>query len=303
MKRPRAIIVHGGAGGGKFAAGDRRYQELLSALEAGMSQMRNGSSLDAVEAAVRSMEDSGAFNAGRGACLTAHGEVELDAAVMCGRDLRGAGVGICTCTYHPVSLARFVMEKTDHVLIAGDYCKSLARAAGMEIEKPIASKEAVRKYSSLKMQLGKTHSRNSAVLKAIERCNTVGAVALDSDGIPSAAVSTGGMWLKLPGRIGDSAILGAGIYADERVGAACATGAGEEIIRTALSWSACWYMRESDAMDAARRTISLVSRRSGRCTAGIVTVDLKGRVGFSYNTAAMGRAWFDPVRGRPLGQV
>jgi beta-aspartyl-peptidase (threonine type) len=111
------------------------------------------------------------------------------------------------------------------------------------------------------------------------------------------------MWMKLPGRIGDSAILGAGIYADAASGAASATGTGEEIIKCALSWNACSFMRRTDAAQAAKKAIALIGRRSGKGTAGIVTVDLKGRVGFDYNTEAMGRAWYDPARGRVVTQV
>jgi beta-aspartyl-peptidase (threonine type) len=111
------------------------------------------------------------------------------------------------------------------------------------------------------------------------------------------------MWLKLPGRIGDSAILGAGVYADVSSGAACATGTGEEIIRCALSWNACALMKRVSAPLAAKRAIAFISKESGRNTAGIVTVDRKGRLGFSYNTDAMGRAWYDAAKGRVVTRV
>jgi beta-aspartyl-peptidase (threonine type) len=116
-------------------------------------------------------------------------------------------------------------------------------------------------------------------------------------------VSTGGRWLKLPGRIGDSAILGAGIFADSRTGAACATGTGEEIIRCALSFKACEFMRDETAAEAAKRAITQITRSRGRNNAGIITVDLKGRVGASFNTEAMGRAWFDQTKGRAVAQI
>jgi beta-aspartyl-peptidase (threonine type) len=258
--------------------------------------MKKGSSLDGAESAVKYMEQSGLFNAGRGACLTVFGRVELDAAVIYGKGPRGAGVGACTCTYNPVSLARFVMENTEHVLIAGDYCRSLARAAGMKVDTLKATEAVAKRYSELKGRLGELHPKNLELIKRTQEGNTVGAVALDSEGTPSAAVSTGGLWMKLPGRIGDSAIIGAGVYADQKSGAACATGSGEEIIRNAMSWNACSFLRRDDALTAARKAVSLVSRRSGRNTAGIITLDLKGRVGFSYNTEAMGRAWLDPIK-------
>lgn len=266
-----------------------------------MAAMRRGSSLDGVEAAVRSMEDSGVFNAGRGACLTLQGTVELDAAVMTGEEARGAGVGVCTCTYHAVSLARFVMESTEHALVAGKACEFLARKAGMNIENLTPSKASLDRFSALLKRLSEAHPKNFALMRQGDASgSTVGAVALDSDGVPSAAVSTGGVWMKLPGRVGDSAVIGAGIYADRKSGAACATGNGEEIIRNVLSWNACSYLKNLTAKTAARRAIGLITRRSGRGTAGIITVDLEGRVGFAFNTEAMGTAWYDHVKARPI---
>jgi L-asparaginase / beta-aspartyl-peptidase len=145
--------------------------------------------------------------------------------------------------------------------------------------------------------------KNLELLAKLQEGNTVGAVALDSAGIPAAAVSTGGMWLKLPGRVGDSAILGAGIYADKSSGAACATGTGEEIIKQVLSWRACDLMKKTPSPTAAKKAIAMMSKLSGRGTAGIITVDRKGRVGFGYNTEAMGRAWFDHAKGRAVVQI
>ncbi|MDG6981342.1 MAG: isoaspartyl peptidase/L-asparaginase, partial [Nitrososphaerota archaeon] len=119
---------------------------------------------------------------------------------------------------------------------------------------------------------------------------------MGSDGVPAAAVSPGGVWMKLPGRVGDSAILGAGIFADKRQGAACATGTGEEIIRCALALRACGFMQADDAERAAAKAIAFISRERGKGTAGIITVDLEGRVGASFNTVAMGRAWWDGAK-------
>ena len=268
-----------------------------------MASMKSGSSVDGVEVAVRYMEESGEFNAGRGACLTAEGTIQLDAAIMQGSDLGGAGVGLCECTYHPVSLARKVMEKTDHALIAGAECRRFARAVGMRTEYLRPSPKSKKRFAEMRAMLEKDSPRNYAALLSMQEGNTVGAVALDSDGIPAAAVSTGGTWMKLPGRVGDSAILGAGIYADVTTGAACATGKGEAIIKCALCWNACSFLDAEGAARAAKRSIRLISRRCGTNTAGIITVDLKGRVGFAYNTVAMGRAWYDSGKGRVVVQV
>jgi beta-aspartyl-peptidase (threonine type) len=307
MRTKGSIIVHGGAGGGKYPLHDRRVKELRKAVEEGMTAMGKGSALDGVEAAVVRMEESGAFNAGRGACTTIQGKIELDAAVMNGRGRTGAGVGLCTCTYHPVSLARKIMDGTKHVLVAGEHCRDLARINGIRVEEDELrpSPRVLRKYSTLLSEM--RHSNNKlleSLQKVSDEGNTVGAVALDPDGVPAAAVSTGGLWMKIPGRIGDSAVIGAGIYADDKSGAACATGIGEEIIRNAMSLNACVYMQHhGDAAIAARKAVSLMTKRSGRGTAGIITVDLRGRTGFAYNTTAMGRAWYDGIKERPIVEV
>lgn len=261
--------------------------------------MKKGSSLDGTEAAVNYMEESGLFNCGRGACLTAEGKVELDAAVMLGKDLAGAGVGYATCTYNPVSLAKWVMENTEHVLITGDRCVDYARLAGMKIDKLQPSAAARAKFALLRNE--KVYAKAIELVRRLDIGETVGAVAVGSDRIPAAAVSTGGRWLKLPGRVGDSAILGSGIFADSKTGAACATGTGEDIIRCALSLKACEFMRENGAPEAAKMAIRLITRSRGKDTAGIITVDLKGRVGASFNTEAMPCAWYDQSRGRAVG--
>jgi len=296
-------MVHGGAGSGRYTRDDPRFAELGRAVETGLAAMRKGSSLDGVVAAVGYMEECGRFNAGRGACLTINGLVQLDAAVAWGQGRRGAGVGACTCTHHPVELARFLMDATEHVLMVGPDCATVARQAGIRTERLRTSEAAYERYREMKSKLAETHPRHVRFAGVNEEGNTVGAVALDADGVPSAAVSTGGMWLKLPGRVGDSAILGAGVFADERSGAACATGSGEEIIRSAMCWNACRILREAGAGDAARRAIAAISRRSGRGTAGIITVDRKGNVGASYNTEAMGRAWFDRGKDRVIVRI
>lgn len=263
--------------------------------------MKSGSGLDGAVAAVDFMERSGLFNCGKGACLTAEGKVELDAAVMDGRGLAGAGVGDVTCTYSPVSLARFVMENTGHVLVVGESCAQYARLAGLKTERLQPSETASRKYELLKEDA--SHRGALRLVSRFRTGDTVGSVAIGSDGIPAGAVSTGGKWMKLPGRVGDSAILGAGVFADAKLGAACATGTGEEIIRVALSMKACEFMKKSGAQGAARRAVDYISRARGKGTAGVITVDLKGRVGASCNTEAMGRAWYDPIRGKIVVKI
>jgi len=290
-----ALIVHGGAGGARSRGEIPSYLRALeNALREGLRALKTGSSLDAVQVAVEYMEDSGVFNAGRGASLTSDGRIQLDAAVMVGRELKAGAVGACECTYRVTRLARVVMEKTNHVLIVGDGCRAVASKARLEIEELHPTHSVLKRYEEAARAIAA--GKRSKSKKSMG--GTVGAVALDSAGIPSAAVSTGGTWLKVPGRVGDSSVIGAGIYADEGAGAACATGIGEEILRNALSWEACRLMKGGDAMTAAKRSIQALTRRSGRGTAGIITVDLRGEVGFAYNTPVMGRGWFDRHRER-----
>ena len=296
-----SIIIHGGAGSGKYGDEDRRYKGLLDAVGEGVSAMKKGSGLDGALAAVTCMEESGLFNCGRGACLTADGKVELDAAVMTAEGLAGAGVGSVTSTYHPASLARWVMDNTKHVLIVGERARDYTRLAGMEVEELRPSPASKTKYETLLRDAN--HSAAVRIARKLDGGGTVGAVALGADGVPAAVVSTGGMWMKLPGRVGDSAILGAGIYAEPSLGAACATGVGEEIIRSALSMRACEFIRGGDAASAARKAIAYISKARGKGTAGIITVDLKGRLGAAFNTEAMGRAWWDPAKGKAVARI
>ncbi len=296
-----SIIVHGGAGSGRYREEDPRFAALVGAVEAGLAAMKKGSGTDGAVAAVGSMEDSGLFNCGRGACLTAEGRVELDAAVMSGDGLAGAGVGNVTSTHRPVALARWVMDNTEHVLLVGERTRDYVKLAGLEVEELTPSEASAARFEAISRE-----ARHRGALRLVRRFktgDTVGAVAMGPDGVPAAAVSTGGRWMKLPGRVGDSAILGAGLFADSKLGAACATGTGEEIIRVGLCMRACEYMEAGTAQRAAARSIDHISRVRGRGNAGIITVDLKGRVGAAFNTEAMGRAWFDEGKGRVVATV
>ena len=232
-----AFIVHGGAGSGRYPKTDPRFRELSASVEVGLAAMRKGSSLDGVVAAVEHMEETGIFNAGRGACMTAMGKLQLDAAVMRGDTLRGAGVAVVESTYHPVTLARWVAENTGAVLLAGRDTRAYARAAGLRDLKLIPAAASRAKFRRLVSEL-KPGEGNPGLWDRIRGGGTVGAVAVDRAGVPAAAGSPGGMWLKLPGRVGDSAVLGAGVFADGH-GAACATGTGEAIIRSATTFTAC----------------------------------------------------------------
>jgi beta-aspartyl-peptidase (threonine type) len=300
------VIVHGGAGDARMdPARLARYREgLAEAALAGFRALAGGgSALDAVEAAVRAMEASGAFNAGVGSCLNLEREVECDAAVMVGEDARAGACGAVRRVKHPVTLARRIAEATDHVLLVGAGAERLAEGLGLEGWTEPPTPERLREHDEIaerwravprgerlaRLALVLRHGAEARRARGLEALDTVGAVAIDAGGRLASAVSTGGLWLKLPGRVGDAALPGAGIWADDRRGAASATGIGEAIIRVGLARTAV------DGMGSARTgvdvAIAALSERIGRDTAGVIAIDASGSPAAAMNTRAMGRAY------------
>jgi beta-aspartyl-peptidase (threonine type) len=242
-----AIALHGGAGvieRSKMSPQmERQYREgLAAALEAGHSVLTaGGSSLDAVAAAVVVMEDSPLFNAGRGAAFTAEGKNELDAAIMDGATLRAGAVTLVTTVKNPVLLARLVMEKTRHVMLAGHGAEALAREHGLETAAP-GYFFTERRWEALQRILKAQDAGRKIALTESERHGTVGAVALDRDGNLAAATSTGGYTNKMAGRVGDTPIIGAGTYANNGTAAVSCTGVGEYFMRTVAAHSVSMLM-------------------------------------------------------------
>src|SRR5687767_10292291 len=260
--------------------GEQHRAVLKQALEAGYQQK---TALDAVVAAVMVLEDSPLFNAGRGSCFNADGEIEMDASIMDGEGLRAGAVAAVKRIRNPVLAARAVMEKTRHVLLAGDGAERFARAQGLALEKP-SYFATEKRLSALKRNLKYHHG-------------TVGAVALGLDGNLAAATSTGGYTGKLPGRIGDSPLIGAGNYADNRACAVSGTGLGEAFIRAAVGHDICARMLYARAslVAAARAALAAVARVGG--DGGLIAVDGRGNVAMPFNSEGMHRACVDR-RGR-----
>ncbi len=255
-----AIIVHGGAGripGGRHIA---LLEGCREAARLGWTVLvEGGSALDAVEAAVKFMEEDPAFNAGRGAVKNALGEVELDASIMEGKDLACGAVGAVKGVKHPIALARRIMEDGRHVLLCGEGARRFAEARGLPLGSPP----------------GKEGGGEPG---------TVGCVALDATGTVAAGTSTGGIRGKLPGRVGDSALIGCGTYADSRGGVSC-TGLGESIIRTVLAKSACDLLEHRAPMEAAQKAIALLERVRGE--GGLILLNREGDFGHGKNTPHM----------------
>lgn len=275
------IVVHGGAGG--VAPDDDAADAIRGcqrAAEAGYAVLRQGgSALDAVEAAARVLEDDPRFNSGTGSCLNEDGEVEMDASLMDGTDLRFGAVTCVRTVQNPISLARAVMEKTPHALIAGEGAEALARQLGIPAIDParLITPRARARWEERREKPSKSGG-------------TIGAVALDAMGRLAAATSTGGMNGKRRGRVGDSPLPGAGTYADGEGGAASATGHGEAILRVCLTHAVCGLMRAGEsAQAAAERGIAGLARVSG--DAGLIAVDRRGGFGIAFNTERMARAW------------
>lgn len=283
------IALHGGAGtirkADMTAQRAALYKEGLErALEAGSAVLHEGATaLDAVTAAVVAMEDSPLFNAGRGAVYNAEGRHELDAAVMDGRTLRAGAVACVERIRNPVLAARAVMEHSRHVLLAGKGAERFAGKQGLKMVNQKYFGTAAR-LDALRRNLQSHHG-------------TVGAVALDRDGNLAAATSTGGYTGKLPGRIGDSPLVGAGTYADNRACAVSGTGLGEAFIRALVAYDVAArmrYRRESLA-GAARAALASVARLGG--DGGLVAIDSRGNVAMPFNSQGMYRACIDR-RGR-----
>lgn len=287
------IVVHGGAG---FWRKDirRGLAGVRAAASSGVDILRrNGSALDAVEAAVLVMEDDQVFNAGKGSSLTVVGTAEMDAAIMNGRDLSAGAVALVRRVRNPIRLARIVMEKTDHVLLAGEKAEELAKAYSLPQANPVT---AYRRGLLLKLKKDSSDPRASWISKnarllaehpGLLRSDTVGAVALDGEGNFAAAASTGGPTMKLPGRIGDTPQVGSGLYADNLAGAATATGLGEAAIKLALSKAVCTLMEGGlTAQAAAVQAIVAASERL-RSEAGVIAIDRVGRVAAVHNTPLM----------------
>ena len=237
------LVIHGGAGllerGRVSAEDDQALRESLEkALGPGAGILAaGGSALDAVEASVRALEDDPHFNAGRGSVLTYQGTIELDAAIMDGRDRAAGAVTGATATRNPISLARAVMERSPHVMLSREGADEFSRQQDLEQAPPEYFMTPERRRQLEEMR------RRADYFDIDLKYGTVGAVALDGSGHVAAATSTGGLTGKRWGRIGDAPIIGAGTYADDRAGAVSATGAGEYFVRVGVAHEICARIR------------------------------------------------------------
>ena len=290
MKIMIGIVVHGGAGTIKPERYEAALKGVKRAVEIGYSLLESGeSSLSAVEAAVRYFEDDETFNAGRGSVLTIDGEIEMDAAIMDGATLNCGAVALIKNVAHPISLARLVMEKTNHVFIAGDFAEKLGKVFNLEFRNQKTKRTIERYNEALKKFKNKELTfvlKNYELLTSYDDLlGTVGAVAVDKMGNVAAATSTGGFILKLPGRIGDTPQIGAGTYADNLGAAVSATGLGEVAVRLVLAYKISDLVRAGNhpqkAVELAMREV--VERQSG-LSMGAIAIDRSGNYGIAHTS-------------------
>lgn len=299
------MVIHGGAGtilkSQMTPEKEKAYKAALTlALETGYRKIRDGeSSINAVEAAVRVMEDSPLFNAGKGAVFTNEGKNELDAAIMDGSNLMAGSVAGVTTIRNPISAARAVMEKSEHVMMVGSGAEKFAAHAGLEIVDPkyFWTKERweglqrVRKQDSIKAKEGSADKKSLklGIENKDSKFGTVGAVALDKQGNLAAATSTGGMTNKKYGRVGDAPLIGVGTYANKLVGISC-TGWGEYFIRNVVAYDVAALM-EYKGRTIAEASNEVIMKKVPALggDGGLIALDKDGNVAMPFNTAGMYR--------------
>ncbi len=320
-----ALVAHGGAGNvGPGAERPERRRAMMAAIRLGARILRgHGSALEAVVTTVVALEDHPLFNAGYGSLLNSEGNVEMDASVMFAEPVpakpasesgsrsklsRPAGhleesdyavsagaVAVVSRVRNPIMLARAVMEQSPHILMAGAGAESFARKVGIRLVRPeeMITERARERWRARKQQTGMLEAQAAA--RAAMGHGTVGAVAVDEHGGIAAATSTGGVPGKLFGRVGDSALIGAGTFA-HAFGAASATGQGEAIILTALCREAVLALADGSPTAVAREAILEMIDATG-AEAGVILVDRRGRIGYAHNAASMQVARYDPAGG------
>ena len=290
------LVMHGGAGTitrqNMTPELEKQYREKLEeALRTGHAILaKGGAGLDAVETSIRVLEDSPLFNAGKGAVFTHEGRNELDAAIMDGKTKKAGSVAGVTIVRNPISLARAVMEKSPHVMMAGKGAELFATTVGLEIVDP-SYFWTERRWKALQQELMKEEQKNAPQPQP-KHMGTVGAVALDQRGNLAAGTSTGGTTNKRYGRVGDAPIIGAGTYADNESVAVSCTGTGEYFIRWTVAYdiAALYKYRGMTVQQAGDEVIHKKLEPAGG-DGGAIILDAKGSFALPFNTSGMYRGW------------
>ncbi|RKE99060.1 isoaspartyl peptidase/L-asparaginase family protein [Ichthyenterobacterium magnum] len=291
-----SIAIHGGAGtlvkGMMTPELEAQYKDALkNALNSGYAILTNGgTSVEAVEEAVRLLEDSHLFNAGKGSVFTADETHEMDASIMDGNTLNAGAVSLITGIKNPISLARDVMEKSEHVFLAGKGAMQFAKLQNYEVENPAYFYDEFRHNQWLEIKDTDSFQLDHATKKD-SKFGTVGAVACDQNGNIAAATSTGGMTNKRFGRVGDSPMIGAGNYANNKTCAISCTGSGEFFIRGVVAYDVACLM-EHKGLSLEEASNEVINKRilEIKGDGGLIAVDTKGNIAMPFNTEGMYRA-------------
>jgi beta-aspartyl-peptidase (threonine type) len=298
-----SLIIHGGAWSIPDSHLDAHRKGCDEAVRRGWDILSTGgTAIDAVEQAVRAMEADGTFDAGRGSHLNADGQVELDASIMVGRAYRCGAVAAVRKVMHPISLARKIMEESEHILLVGEGAERFAAGAGMTLcnESELVMERERALWKSVN---GKKGFRSKQAFSN-QPGDTVGAVAIDRSGNICVGTSTGGTLNKYPGRVGDSPLIGCGSYADDGIGGVSTTGWGEGMIKIVLAKSIIDNMAGNggDPQKSAEFGIDLLQRKvDGR--GGVIVLNREGRAGYAFSTPRMARAFMTEEMTAPHVEV
>lgn len=298
MRQLPVLVVHGGAWSMPDDVIDAHLHGVREALAAGWTVLQQGGrALDAVQAAIRYMEDDETFDAGRGSFLTCDGRVQLDALMMDGSTLRAGGVGCVERIRNPIDAARLVLDESPHIYMVAEGAELFAQQHGIKLcrnEELVIEREVKRLKNA---QKNAAAGQPDTTFAGLDRGHdTVGALALDADGNIAAGTSTGGTLNKAPGRVGDSSLIGCGCYADNQSAAVSCTGWGEPIMKLVLAKWAADRVQAGGAPDtvAAEAMSYLKSRLHGH--GGMILLDQRGRFGIAHNTARMAWAYKNTER-------
>jgi beta-aspartyl-peptidase (threonine type) len=288
-----AIAVHGGAGDDSLFLKkhvNENEQGLADAVQMGYKILKKGgSALDAVEESIKLLEDNPLFNAGRGSALNSKGEVEMDASLMNGENLKAGAVAMVRNVKNPITLARIIMNKTKHVLLSGYGALDVAKNEGIYLE-PDSYFITEHQFNAFE-EANKHETIQQIYEKKIS--GTVGAVALDIKGNLAAGTSTGGTNNCLPGRVGDSCIIGAGCYANNKTCAVSGTGDGEYLITGVIAHTISMMIEFNMTLQEACDYVIHTRNKGTKGDIGVIAVSPKGEIGISFNTQIMKRAWIN----------
>ena len=292
--QPLAVIAHGGAWEIPGHMQEDALEGCSRAAAVGWEVLtEGGTALQAVEATVRVLEDDPTFDAGRGAVLNAAGEIELDAIIMDGRTLDlGAALAV-KHVRHPITLARLIMDASEHAVLAAEGAERFARSQGLPCcpNWELIVEREMKRWRDFANASPEARGLFDKEETASSPCDTVGAVALDSQGNLAVATSTGGTAHKHPGRVGDSPLVGSGAYADNRTGAVSATGDGEHLMKIVISKTACDFLGQGmTPQEAADAAIALLAERTTG-HGGLVVLDRHANVGAAHNTGYLAHAY------------